>query len=105
MVDSAKTVTATYDGEVLRLDAPLDVEPNTRLVVVILGEPQPGCEGDVWDTLESLAGTVEGPEDRASQHDHYLYGTLKQDAATDAQTKAEVRLARCIERLGGKCGN
>lgn len=32
-------------------------------------------EGDVWDILESLIGSIEGPSDWASQHDHYLYGT------------------------------
>ncbi|MEH2204609.1 MAG: hypothetical protein V7K53_11090 [Nostoc sp.] len=32
---------------------------------------------DVWDVLEDLTGTVDAPEDWASQHDHYLYGTPK----------------------------
>lgn len=32
---------------------------------------------DAWDLLEGLAGTVEGPEDWAAEHNHYLYGTPK----------------------------
>lgn len=32
---------------------------------------------DAWDLLEGLAGTVEGPEDWATEHHHYLYGTPK----------------------------
>ena len=30
-----------------------------------------------WDAIEALAGTVEGPEDWAAEHDHYLRGTPK----------------------------
>lgn len=31
-------------------------------------------EGNAWDVLEALAGTVEAPSDWSSQHNHYLYG-------------------------------
>jgi len=33
--------------------------------------------GDPWLVLESLVGRVEGPEDWALEHDHYIYGTPK----------------------------
>jgi hypothetical protein len=33
--------------------------------------------GDPWSALESLIGTIEGPEDWALEHDHYIYGTPK----------------------------
>lgn len=36
------------------------------------------ASGDAWDLLDSLTGTLEGPEDWSSQTDHYLYGTPKQ---------------------------
>ena len=52
---------------------------------VILVEPIPadeGEEGDVWDLLETLAGTVTQPSDWAAEHDHYLYGTLKRYSET-----------------------
>ena len=42
---------------------------------------EPGEEevaaGDALALLEKLAGTIEGPEDWADEHDHYLYGTPK----------------------------
>ncbi len=34
---------------------------------------------DALDVLDRLTGTIEGPEDWAVQHDHYLYGTPKYD--------------------------
>lgn len=36
-------------------------------------------EGNAWDMLEALTGTVEALSDWSSQHDHYLYGTPKHD--------------------------
>ena len=33
--------------------------------------------GDAWDIIDSLTGTVEGPEDWSVEHDHYIYGTPK----------------------------
>lgn len=32
---------------------------------------------DPWDIIEGLIGTIDGPNDWSSQHDHYLYGTPK----------------------------
>ena len=72
----SQTVTAVFDGEVLRPDTPLDLEPNARYVLTIQPAPS-GSEHNVWDTLEQLAGTVDAPPDWSSEHDHYLYGTPK----------------------------
>jgi predicted RNase H-like HicB family nuclease len=36
-------------------------------------------EGNAWDVLEALTGTIEAPSDWSSQHDHYLYGNAKHD--------------------------
>ncbi|MBS3028597.1 MAG: hypothetical protein HCA25_16340 [Dolichospermum sp. DET50] len=36
-------------------------------------------EGNAWDVLEALTGTIEAPSDWSSQHDHYLYGNPKHD--------------------------
>ena len=66
-----KTLTAVFDGHVLRPDVPLDLEPNTRYVITV----QTASSEDAWDVLERLAGTVTAPSDWASEHDHYLYGT------------------------------
>lgn len=76
----SKILTVTFDGSVLRPDIPLDLEPNKRYVITIVSEeinPSETKATDVWDVLEDLTGTVDAPEDWASQHDHYLYGIPK----------------------------
>lgn len=50
-----KTITAIFDGTVLRLESPVDLEPDTRYLV----------------TVEALRAR----DDWAQEHDHYLYGT------------------------------
>ena len=36
-------------------------------------------EGNAWDVLEALTGTIEAPSDWSIQHNYYLYGTPKYD--------------------------
>lgn len=37
---------------------------------------------NAWDTLDAVTGSMEAPCDWAAEHDHYLYGTPKnQDTA------------------------
>ena len=74
-----KKVTVVFDGSVLRPDAPLDLTPNTRYVIVIQELISAPVEGDAWDVLEAMAGTIEAPPDWSSEHDHYLYGTPKRE--------------------------
>lgn len=71
------TITAVFDGRVLRPDVELDLQPNARYSVTIDPTPvsEPAC--DAWDVLEQLAGTVDAPPDWSSEHDHYLYGVPK----------------------------
>lgn len=33
-----------------------------------------------WDEIAKLAGSVEGPEDWAAEHDHYIHGCAKRSA-------------------------
>jgi len=73
----SQTLTAVFDGDVLRPDTPLDLEANKRYIITIETEPDTVTEGDAWDVLEAMAGTVEAPADWGSEHDHYLYGTPK----------------------------
>ncbi len=70
------TLTVIFDGEVLRPDEPLDLEPNVRYVVTI----QPEAEVEkptAWDVLRPYIGTLDMPADWSIEHDHYLYGTPK----------------------------
>lgn len=74
---STKTITAIFDGEVLRPEDPVDLKPNTRYLLTVEQEVQEARTQNAWDVLKECAGTVEGPEDWAAEHDHYLYGVPK----------------------------
>ena len=78
----SKTLTAVFDGDVLRPDSSLDLKPNTRYVITIESVEQSVASGDAWDVLEAMTGTVEAPGDWSSEHDHYLYGTPKRQSET-----------------------
>ncbi|MFN8498153.1 MAG: antitoxin family protein [Anaerolineae bacterium] len=65
-----RTVSAVFEDGVLRPDSPIDLEPNKRYILTIQDELELD-NGDVWDTLAKLAGTVDAPPDWASEHDHY----------------------------------
>jgi len=78
-----KTLTAVFDGEVLRPEGPIDLTPNARYLVTVEQEVSTTEGESAWDILAQLTGTVEGPTDWAAEHDHYLYGTPKRrDGAT-----------------------
>ncbi|NJK50078.1 antitoxin family protein [Candidatus Gracilibacteria bacterium] len=70
-------ITAIFDGQVLRPETSLDLEPNKRYAITIETESVTASVGNAWDVLETFAGSVEAPEDWSSEHDHYLYGTPK----------------------------
>lgn len=73
-----KVFHAIFDGKVLLPDEEIDLEPNTRYIVTIENDDIGRAEEDnLWDLLEKLAGTIDGPEDWSEEHDHYLYGIAK----------------------------
>ena len=69
----------TYRGHVkngqITLDEPVALPEGTELNIEVVanGEDQP----TIWEKLRALAGTVDGPEDWAHNHDHYIHGTPK----------------------------
>ncbi len=80
----SKVANVYYDGEVFRPEGPVDLEPNARYVISIEAAPAratqevaPENGETAWDVLDRLTGSIEGPGDWASEHDHYLYGTPK----------------------------
>lgn len=77
-----RTITATFDGSVLRPDAPTDLIPQARYVVTVEPVPEVNPERDAWDVLEGLSGTLEAPADWSREHDHYLYGAPKRPTAS-----------------------
>lgn len=73
-----KTLEATYDGEVLRPDQPLELEPNTRVHITIETQDNHLRNGmSFLDTARSL--NLEGPPDWSDRFEEYLYG-IKSDA-------------------------
>jgi AF2212-like len=73
-----KTLTVVFDGTVFRPAEPVDLEPNTSCVITIVSHTSPPCKiEDAWDVLDQMTGTIDGPEDWSTEHDHYLYGTPK----------------------------
>jgi AF2212-like protein len=57
-----RTVTATFDGEVLRPDEPIGLEPNTKVRITIeASEPPTEKTLSFLDTAASL--NLEGPAD------------------------------------------
>ncbi len=68
-----KTIEAIFDGQVLRLDEPLHLAPNTRVRVTI--EPV-GPETPLGSSFLRTARTLnlEAPPDFATNVDVYLYG-------------------------------
>ena len=79
-----QTILVVYDGQVFRPETPLDLEANTRYLVTISSVAPRDSQGDVWDVLDDLAGTVDAPPDWAAEHDNYLYGNPKRRPETSA---------------------
>jgi hypothetical protein len=71
-----RTVLARYDGRVIVPDEELEIPSGQRLrieIQTIEADPAPFA-----DLSEFAADLPDAPLDLASQHDHYLYGTVKQ---------------------------
>ena len=69
-----RTVQAVFDGEVLRPQEPLDLEPQTRVQITIetILEPK-GNSQSFLDVAAAL--NLDGPPDWSENFEQYLYGT------------------------------
>ncbi len=69
----SKTLEAIFDGEVLRPDEPIELEPNTRVRLTIESVETPEKQPTSFlQTARSL--NLEGPSDWSERLDEYLYG-------------------------------
>ena len=66
-----KTIEAVFDGEVLRPDRPLKLEPNTRVTLVVIAPDTSEPVENFLDTAMSI--NLEGPADWSENLDRYLY--------------------------------
>ena len=68
-----QTLEAVFDGTVLRPDEPIELEPNTRVRLVLETMPPATAEPTSFlRTARSLQ--LDGPPDWSSNLDAYLYG-------------------------------
>lgn len=69
-----RTVQAVFDGEVLRPQEPLDLEPQTRVQITIETILEPIEKSQSFlDVAASL--NLEGPSDWSENLEEYLYGS------------------------------
>ena len=75
-----KTIEAIYDGQVIRPDLPLQLEPNTRIrITVRTVKPVRAQTNSFLATARSLK--LKGPTDLAENLDDYLYSGKSIDEA------------------------
>jgi hypothetical protein len=74
------TINAVFDGQVLRLDQPLALAPNThvRITIETIEQPLPQ-RTSFLQTARSL--NLNAPADFATNVDAYMYGETSNDAA------------------------
>lgn len=76
---SATEKMMVYRGHIkngkIMLDEPVQLPEGAEVSV----EVRDNCDAEpaLWDKLRGIAGTVEGPEDWARNHDHYIHGATK----------------------------
>lgn len=70
------SVRAHFDGKQIRLDEPVKLKPDARLLITVLSEEKPENK-TLFELLDAPIGSIEGPEDWSINHDHYLYGVPK----------------------------
>jgi hypothetical protein len=77
-MNARKTLTVTFDGQVLCPEEPVDLEPNVHYIVTIeRKEDKPQVPSNRAFRRILGRATNLGISDLAQQHDHYLYGTEK----------------------------
>lgn len=62
-------------------DLPDDLQQQVLEFIEQLRQQHLQSPGNAWDVLGSLTGTVEAPVDWSTEHDHYLYGTVKRQSS------------------------
>jgi len=78
----AIVVEATYENGVLKPAEPLPLAEHEKVRVTVEGVSPPAEHpplnlAEFFDAIEAECGLMEGPEDWAAEHDHYLYGAPK----------------------------
>jgi hypothetical protein len=76
----AKTLRVIFDGDVLRPEGSVDLQPNTWYVVTIEREEEAKTEEEIYPLSQILAcATDMGVTDLSTRHDWYAHGRLEDD--------------------------
>jgi hypothetical protein len=76
----AKTLRAIFDGEVLRPEKPVDLQPNTWYIVTIEHVEEQKTEGETYPLTQLLAlATDMGVTDLSTRHSWYAHGRIEDD--------------------------
>ncbi|HJP95821.1 MAG TPA: antitoxin family protein [Candidatus Saccharimonadales bacterium] len=69
----SRTIEAVFDGEVLRPQEPLELQPNTKVRITI--EESPTAKPNSKSFLQTARSlNLEGPADWSERIEEYLYG-------------------------------
>jgi hypothetical protein len=71
-----REVEATYDGETVHPDEPLDLAPNSRFRMTYESIEEQEAPEPVSFIDVALENPVHGPADWSERVDHYLYGEM-----------------------------
>ena len=74
------SITGIVQNDTIKL--PVHVPDGTKVEVIVkLEEGTVPAQGNFFDTIRDLVGSVDGlPEDFAAEHDHCIHGTPKRGA-------------------------
>lgn len=71
----AMSITAIVENGTIKL--PVFVPDGTRVEITVVEDKAVPETQSTTDWLKKYAGSIEGPEDFAAEHDHYIHGTPK----------------------------
>ena len=75
-----KTLRVIFDGDVLRPEGAVDLQPNTWYVVTIEHEDEAKTEEETYPLSQILTfATDMGVTDLSTRHDWYAHGRLEDD--------------------------
>ena len=76
------SIKGKFQDGVVKLDEPVEAREGQSVIITFLEDDSDSIPNSAWDDLAQLAKTCQvktGMGDLAHQHDHYIYGTPKQE--------------------------
>ena len=72
------SITAVVENDSIKLPPGMHVTDGTKVEIILPEESSVGSKsGGTLSWMLKYAGLIEGPEDLAAEHDHYIHGTPK----------------------------